>query len=349
MRGIGATVGIDNAGVPAIRGTSNSGAVDMVQSLGVGLVEVDYLATRGFAPLGSANAGTLRGVLAASGLRAFGCDPSAAVTRGLSCLQEGAAGAASALTDFDLDLIQISENQWENAKIIGLGAITGGVAPAWDWASGAFDQATGITRAGPGDLTIATLAVQGIDASELIALVGPRGDPGNLMRAAAINPVTDTTFQLTSLEEGAAGVASALTDMDLAVALLAPGHYQGPTVGQLHAAALIQGDAVAPSFDFATGVWDQATGITRNGAGDYTVPYLATQGIDEGESLHFFLPAGVLAASGLRTIGYTRPTDGQVRMFMSQEGAAGAASAYTDYNAYALSMRLRGSNTGTGS
>jgi hypothetical protein len=338
---------IQNAGVPAVALNGGAWLPNPVDT-GVGDMILQTTPDRGFAANASIMMATKRGVLGPSGLRTIAHNPTSPVNHQMTTLVEGGGGGASVFADYDFDLLVGTLGIWSAARVIAMGRISGGIAPAWEWSRGGIDEATPITRGGAGDYTFNLLPDQGIDGlTGGIILCQPTQSAGTapppFLQSVAINHVSDVAKQVTMLREGGGGAASVLTDMDVNVVVLGLGARPGLSVGKLHAACSIVG-GVNPTYLWASGaIANQAAGPTRTSPGVYIIDYLADQGTAPGESIEFTLPRGVQAASGMQVINAGRAFGPvavtQVVTQARQEGVAGAISVPTDLSYDFLSFR----------
>jgi hypothetical protein len=221
-----------------------------------------------------------------------------------------------------------------------MGRITNAGAPAWAWSSGAFDQTVAITRAGAGDITLSLRPGYGQVATEAVMFVQPSiAYSASNLRATGVVDTTAIQKQITSLQEGVAGAASALTDMDLDVLLIGLGHRaREARVGMLHGMAFLAGGGAANIRD-QNGAFDAA--VIDNGVGDWTMTYANGFDLGANEGVHILGGADFnAAASSLRSFGLVRPDAQTVRITAGAEQAAGAASIPLDTNVSVLSFRL---------
>lgn len=109
-----------------------------------------------------------------------------------------------------------------NLKVLAAASVANaGGAVTFAWQSGDFDAA-GIIDNGAGDISLTLL--KGVDAAECVIVCNKRGAvAASQLCAFGVVHVSDTVKRITSLQEGAAGAVSALTDMDFDILICAKG------------------------------------------------------------------------------------------------------------------------------
>lgn len=174
---------------------------------------------------------TARGVLAASELTSYGLTSITTQEKEVTILREGAAGAASTLSDIPFDILALqfgppgpSDDANQQDTTAGLKLVAEGLVqfnagvPSFTWQNGAFSNT--IVDTGVGDITLNLMPGKGILAAECCGVASPLGaQAASGLRAVAINHVSATAKQITMLQEQGAGAASARADIDTYVAL----------------------------------------------------------------------------------------------------------------------------------
>lgn len=298
--------------------------VQPLASSGVGDRNVSFIANRGLAAGDYAAVTGLRGVLAASGMQQVGISPTSTTVQRYTALEEAGGGGASALSDaVGFFSLLASHGGPGKLRVLGLGRITGGVAPEWAWATGGIDTSQAIVRAGAGDYTFARTAGwggQGFVITKPSAAYTASG-----LSYTAANTPTGTAVQVTALQETGGGGASALTDMDVDVAILDIGRNTMRPQGQLHAWGSVSGSTLVSQSGGVASVNNTGTGL-------YTLTMAGGWGIAANECVMLMSPRGVMAASGLQGLGYTRPTPDTFAITAGQEAGGGNASVLADFD-----------------
>lgn len=105
----------------------------------------------------------------------------------------------------------------DNMTIVAAGSVVfaAGV-PSWLWQNGGFSNT--ITDTGAGNIGLNLPTDGGVDASESVILATPRTTlAASGLQSCGVVHTSDTVKQVTLLQEGAAGAASALTDFNFDV------------------------------------------------------------------------------------------------------------------------------------
>lgn len=236
------------------------------------------------------------------------------------------------------------------SHLYDVSAVANAGVPAYALNNGIWNPAT-IALAGAGSVTQPTVAGLGY-------VTGGTGTPptggvslathvgvlaGSELRSFALNQTSAELKGMTSLQEGAIGASSVLANMDYGMAVLR----LLATQGRAHVVAMgrITGDAVSPSWEWATGAIDQttnlgtgATGILRTGLGDYDFTLLADRGVAEANTI---ILAQVNSA-GLRmtTAAINHDSATTKRLTILEEGAAGVTSIFADLDVNIVILKI---------
>jgi hypothetical protein len=142
-------------------------------------------------------------------------NPLAAASQ-ITMLQEGAVGAASVLTDLDVNVIFVAPGARPGnaAAVVHAFGSCNGAAGTYNWASGNVDQTNGINRTGAGAYTIDYLADAGVDPTETVTFFSQRGPiAAGALPSLMPGALTALTVPVSTRVEQA-GAASILADIN---------------------------------------------------------------------------------------------------------------------------------------
>jgi len=146
------------------------------------------------------------------------------------------------------------------ASIANAGAL------AWVGQSGDFDETTS-ARTGVGAITLNTIASRGFDAAQSLIFATKRGAlAGADLYSVGDAAASDTSKQISTVEEGAGGIASVLADFDVDLLTVGIGRKPLSIVGMGHVDT-----GVGPTWNWGCGLIHANAAIVRNAAGDYTI------------------------------------------------------------------------------
>lgn len=324
--------------------SGQTGNVEALTDNGVGSKQWNQRADQG--SLLSSSWATRRGVLAPSELASVGRVITTATSWLVTMLQEGAAGAASALTDLDIDVLNLTEDGSSLGRVVAGGSVQfGGAAPILLVNRGFLPA---IDVGGAGDITLSTDTDRGLAPDQVVIIATQRGvlAASELSAfafdhtAAGPNLNANRDKRVTILQEGALGAASALTDLDFDFLVVERGgnRYLNDLarrrgIDELAALEVVgicglDFPAGVPTFRFQTGEFVGAP--IDNAVGDTTVTLQADRAIAADERVCIAAYDVELAPSGLVAAAVDDASPTALRITTLQEGAAGGASALTD-------------------
>ena len=265
-------------------------------------------------------------------IRSCGVVHTSDIAKRVTSLQEGAGGAVSALADVPYDLCVLDPGlERQGLAILDSGSVSFPLGvPTYLWRGGTFAGALADTGVGLVDWTWAR---GGIDTTQCVTILTPRA----VMAASGLTTphiihTSDTAKRVAIYQEAARGGSSAPADVDFDFVIIGPLPAQRSPLVELHAICSVV-SGVGPTFrrpittrEFA------ATGVTRTVAGDYDITLGPGFGVDALASAIIANPRIAAAASQNRSIGVVHTSDNVKRVTCLQEGAAGAASALTDFD-----------------
>jgi hypothetical protein len=314
----------------------NSGLVNeagLAQTIVPGVNTVPLVATGGIAPAQGAFFANPTGPLVASGMQSIGIDPFTDTTKLISMLQEGAAGAVSAFADYEAQFVWLSSFGLQTSELISIGSIAfdGGGIPSFVVNDGMWAS---ITDNGVGNISPIPTAGFGLERRAQMIMTARGTLAASQLRSLAATQNTPAK-QVTLLQEGAAGAASALTDYAFDFAIFgprrAPTSRATPRVRQrqmrVHALASVTIAGGIASFVFQDGAF---ASVVRTAPGVVDLTLQPGMGVAATESVAICFPSVPATASNMRSNAVAQTSATVKTVTMLQEGAAGAASALTD-------------------